>query len=165
VAEPERVIGTAEQLVEHVRALLDRRELAVDADPPAADLDARARNADDALQQDLVLLGRVEHHHVADRRAAEARDVRAGERDAQAVGGLVDQDVVVDLDGRLHRPAGDGVVVGQRGPRREQDQHERGERRELARDPARPRARWWLRHDCSTAAAPGGIPGYLRRTL
>jgi len=73
---------------------------------------------------------RLEHHHVAARRFADGHELLVVDRQAQAVGKLVDQDEVADQQVRHHRAGRDLVRLGDEAA---QHQHHGQHREEGAR--------------------------------
>ena len=85
-----------------------RQQLAVHGDLVVVVADAVAGQADHPLDPVLARVVRgPEHDHVAALRFAVVEELLVGDRPAQAVGELVDQDEVADQQGRHHRAGRD----------------------------------------------------------
>src|SRR5262245_26251494 len=91
--------------------------LAVDIDLLRPYFDRITRHGDHPLDKVLrLVLGKYEHHHVTAIRPGVIDQIFFQERQADAVGELVDQDMVTDLQRRNHRSGGNLERLDDKGP-------------------------------------------------
>jgi hypothetical protein len=103
---------------------LVRHRDAVDVHDIAADLDGIAGERDHALDVVAIRIARIdEDDHLAALGAAHLEELRRRVRDPHAVDELVDEDVVADLERRIHRRARDLERLDHERAQRERDQH------------------------------------------
>ncbi len=105
---------------------------AVDDKPVVAQFEHVAGQSDHALDQAPAVGGRPAGDDIAARGTVARDQHRPGERQAQPVGQLVDDDPVADQQRGLHRTAGNVVPVGDRGTERQQAQEQQTQRERSA---------------------------------
>ena len=107
------------------------QRLAVDGQGVALEGDLVARQADHALDPVVLrVMRRLEHHHVAALGLADGHELVVVDRQAQAIGKLVDQDEVADQQVGHHRSRRNLVRLGDEAA---QDQHDGQHREERTR--------------------------------